>query len=309
MKEKTQETVENTKQKKKGCLRGLIVLIVLALLVVFVISWLGNVSALVPDREEQAEAGLIADDDKLFVLLAGSDKTQALDTSRADTIILACVDTAESWVYLLSLPRDSYVEIEGHGMDKINHAYSYGGMELLEDTVSNLLNVPIDYYAMVDFAGFEDIIDALGGVDIDVDKRMYYQTYDTLIDIPAGLQHLDGEKALQYVRFRADELGDITRVSRQQNLLKAVYTQFTENQGYLKLPQLIPAVAKAVETNMSTADMIRLALFIKGMDAEDISSSTLEGSFLDLNGISYWQVDDAAVEQLQKEVFGDNGDD
>jgi len=205
---------------------------------------------------------------------------------------------------LISIPRDSYVPIEGHGNDKINHAYAYGGIELLQQTVESLLNIPIDYYALIDFAGFEDVVDALGGVEIEVDKWMYYQPYDGLIDIEAGVQRLDGEKALQYVRFRADSLGDITRVSRQQTLMKAIVHEFVENNGYWKLPQLLPAINRAVETNLSTLDMVRLAFLAKDLDLDALESATLEGDFMLLNEISYWQVDEAALQALVATHFG-----
>lgn len=291
------------KRKKHGCLKAVIIFVLLLALAVVGFLWLKDIKGMVPDRDTQSYPN--ASPDKLYILLAGSDKTESLEVARTDTIIMACVDVQKGSIYLLSIPRDSYVDIPGHGYDKINHAYAYGGLELLEDTVSNLLGLPIDHYAMVDFEGFEDIIDALGGVEIDVDKRMYYQTYDALIDIEAGLQRLDGRQALQYVRYRSDALGDITRVSRQQNLLKAVYREFTENMGWLKLPQLVPAVAKAVDTDMGYGELLRLAMFFKSMDPESVESSTLDGDFLTLNGVSYWQVDEDALSRLLTEKFGE----
>ena len=289
------------KTKRGGCLRTVLLLIIILLLLFLGGKWLTNASALVPERQGDTAAS----SDKLYVLLAGSDKTETLETYRTDTIIFACVDTKDGGVYLLSIPRDSYADIPGHGYDKINHAYAYGGMDLLQQSVSNLLGLPIDHYALVDFSGFEDIIDALGGVEINVDKRMYYQTYDALIDIEAGLQRLDGAKALQYVRYRSDALGDITRVSRQQTLMKAIYSEFTENSGWLKLPQIVPAISNAVETDMSYGEMLRLGAYFKKLGAESIDSSTLPGDFMTQNGVSYWRVDENALGELIDTVLGD----
>ncbi len=291
--------------KKRGCLRPLIIVAAVAVLLIVGFLWLKNPAGLVPDRAAAAAAGQTASEDKLYVLLVGSDENEGIiGSGRADTIIVASVDIKTKELFFLSIPRDSYVPIEGHGNDKINHAYAYGGIELLQQTVESLLNIPIDYYALIDFAGFEDVVDALGGVEIEVDKRMYYQTYDGLIDIEAGVQRLDGEKALQYVRFRADSLGDITRVSRQQTLMKAIVHEFVENNGYWKLPQLLPAINRAVETNLSTLDMVRLAFLAKDLDLDALESATLEGDFMLLNEISYWQVDEAALQALVATHFG-----
>lgn len=291
--------------KKRGCLRPLIIIAAVAVLLIVGFLWLKNPAGLVPDRAAAVAAGQTASEDKLYVLLVGSDENEGIiGSGRADTIIVASIDIKTKELFFLSIPRDSYVPIEGHGNDKINHAYAYGGIELLQQTVENLLNIPIDYYALIDFAGFEDVVDALGGVEIEVDKRMYYQTYDGLIDIEAGVQRLDGEKALQYVRFRADSLGDITRVSRQQTLMKAIVHEFVENNGYWKLPQLLPAINRAVETNLSTLNMVRLAFLAKDLDLDALESATLEGDFMLLNEISYWQVDEAALQDLVATHFG-----
>jgi len=287
-------------KKRRGCLFSFIILILAVVAGFSAYAWLANPLNLIPERETANSGGsAAADADMLYILVIGSDANEVvMDTSRADTIIVAMVDLSEKHVFLLSLPRDTYVPIEGHDHDKINHAYAYGGEELLQQTVSEFLDIPVDYYVLADFAGFEAVVDALGGVEIDVDKKMYYQTYDTLIDIEAGLQVLDGEQALQYVRYRADPLGDITRVSRQQNLLKAIFAQFTEKTGYSKLPQVLFAVNSAVETDLSFSQTVRLALFAKSLDSASVESATLAGDFISINGISYWQADEAAMRDL-----------
>lgn len=294
-------------QRRRGCLSPLILLIAAGIIAFAAYLWLGGFG-LVPDRGQALAAGEVASAHKLNILLVGSDENEGLvDGSRADTIIVASVDTREKTVFLLSVPRDSYVAIPGYGEDKINAAYAYGGVDLLRQTLGDLLGIPIDYYALIDFSGFEELIDALGGVEIDVDKRMYYLTYDALIDIEAGLQTLNGEQALQYVRFRADPLGDIKRVSRQQILLKAVFDKFTER-GLIKLPQVLTAAQGALETDISLAKSVRLALLLHQLTPEALESATLDGDFLTLNGISYWQVDEQALRETVAARFGDGGD-
>ena len=127
---------------------------------------------------------------------------------------------------MLSIPRDSRVKIDGHGWDKINHAYAYGGSKLSKSVVEKLLGIPIEYTVVMNFQGFVRMIDALGGVTIDVEKRMYYSDpYDDdrglYIDLHPGVQKLNGKAAIEYVRYR-DEEGDIGRVARQQKFLTAL---------------------------------------------------------------------------------------
>ncbi len=291
-------TEENApKRRRWGCLLPL--LLVIAALVL----WLRpGTNALVPPRDEAG--GYLADDHSINVLVLGSDENEALGMEgRADTIMVVHIDLTEPNVYILSVPRDTLVELEGYGWDKINHAYAYGGLELLIPGVEQLLNVPVDYYALTDFAGFEDIVDALGGVEIDVDKRMYYQTYDGLIDIEAGRQRLNGQQALQYVRFRQDELGDITRVSRQQAFLKALAGELLDAGVLRKLPQLLAETGDVVETDLTTGQLISLAWQLKSLDIAHIESNTLPGDFADIDGVSYWRADQAALSELLNNSF------
>lgn len=292
------------KKKKKTGRRRLLPLLMIFLLIAALIGgwkWINYPQGIIPGRD----AALAAGADKLYLLLVGSDRNESVsDSSRADTVMVAAIDFARENIFLISLPRDSYVEIPGYGEDKINHAYAYGGVELLEETVELLLGVPIDYYALVDFNSFEDIIDVLGGVEIDVDRRMYYRTYDALIDIEAGLQRLNGEQALQYVRYRSDALGDITRVSRQQLLLQAVFEEFTGGKGLSKLPQILPAVNQALETDLSAADMLRLAWFAGKTDSNALTTQTISGDFMSKNGISYWQIDQSELKALVENSLG-----
>jgi len=151
--------------------------------------------------------------DSITVLLLGTDSRPGETVGRTDTIIVARVDTAENRLSLLSIPRDTRVNIPKHGMDKINSANVYGGPTLTARVVSDLIGMPVQYYALTNWESFKEMVDTLGGITIDVEKRMYY--YDRadgpeyIIDLQPGVQRLDGRKALQYVRWRNDALGDI----------------------------------------------------------------------------------------------------
>jgi len=244
---------QSQKAKRKRLKAGPIILIVIVVALVLGYAWWnGNSNDLVPNRSNLDADTMTFSDKKFNILIVGVDHNDVIqDTGRSDAIILATIDIEKKDVFFLSIPRDSYVEIAGDGMDKINHAYSYGGLDLLIETVEQTLQVPVDYYAVTDFAGFESVVDTLGGVEINVDKRMYYQTYDGLIDIEEGSQVLDGEKALQYVRYRHDELGDITRVSRQQQFLIALFNKMMAPENYDKLPQVVPELLSTIDTDMT----------------------------------------------------------
>ena len=160
----------------------------------------------------------------MHVMIMGVD-SRGDDVGRSDTLMVTAVDVDQKKAALLSIPRDTRVAIDGHGFDKINHAYAYGGHKLTQQTVEHLLDVPIDHYIVIDIKSFERIIDAIGGVDINVEKRMHYEDpWDDdgglVIDLYPGEQHMDGKKAIQYVRYRDGE-GDIGRIGRQQKFMKA----------------------------------------------------------------------------------------
>lgn len=286
--------------------RGIVTLIIIVL--ALLCYWLFFAGSMVPRRAD--DSGLAATEHSVNILIVGNDENRELGLpGRADTIIVAHIDLEDDAVFFLSVPRDTLVEIDGYGQDKLNHSFAYGGVELLRSTTEQLLNIPIDYYAVTDFSGFEGLVDVLGGVDIEVDKRMYYQTYDGLIDIEAGLQHLNGTQALQYVRYRQDELGDITRVGRQQKLLKALIDECRDNGFVRKLPQLLVEINKMVETDLPSRYILRLGLVLRSMKEESLDSATLPGNFATINGVSYWQGDAAAIQELIAARFGAREDD
>ena len=227
--------------------------------------------------------------DRLNFLLMGTDAREGEKVARTDTMILVSVDKETNRISMLSIPRDTRVNIPGRGMDKINAAYVYGGPKLASKTVSNLLGVPIDYYVVARFEGFKDIVDALGGVDFEVQQNMYYPAES--INLKKGQQLLDGDKALQFVRYRNYPNGDIQRAEQQQRFLKALVEETLQPSNVIKLPKLAYSVNKNVDTNMGLSQMIKLGKAAKGLDGTDIVTQTLPGRFMDINGISYWHVE------------------
>ncbi len=150
--------------------------------------------------------------DKIMVMIMGVDEREG-DVGRSDTLMVATLDPKKKKAAILSIPRDTRVKIKGNGFDKINAAYAYGGYQLTQDTVENLLGVQMEHYVIINIQSFKKIIDAIGGVDINVEKRMYYEDIwdddgGLLIDLQPGMQHMDGKTAITYVRYR-DEEGDL----------------------------------------------------------------------------------------------------
>ena len=258
-------------------------------------------------RKKPAAADLMATDATVQVMIMGVDH-RAEDIGRSDTLMVLSVDTAKEKASLLSIPRDTRVRIEGNGYDKINHAYAFGGHELTKKTVESLLGVPMDYYVMIDVHAFERIIDAIGGVDINVEKRMHYEDpWDDdgglVIDLYPGEQHLDGERAMEYVRYR-DEEGDIGRIERQQRFMRAVLEQVASPQILPKLPGILDEIKAAVKTDLSTGEMLRFVHMLKRVHDNGLASSMLPGKPAFFQEISYWLPDIKAVRQQLAAAMG-----
>ncbi len=255
-----------------------------------------TMARLFPDHsQESGETEEQLPDGQMNLLLLGVDTRDGEKIARADSIIFVHADTAEQKVAILSIPRDTRVQIPGRGMDKINATTVYGGPEMTREVVSELLGVPVPYHAVVDFNGFKEIVDIMGGVTIDVETRMYYrdprEKPPLVIDLHPGVQRLDGEKAMQYVRYRGDALADITRTQRQQKFLMALADEMLSPKTILKLPKLVPELNKNIDTNLSLKDMVKWAGMAKNLNNLQMVSGTLPGTFWDSSGISYWYVD------------------
>ncbi|MBR4696010.1 MAG: LCP family protein [Selenomonadaceae bacterium] len=253
-------------------------------------------------REEAAvEPEFSAKRNIAHVMILGVDRRED-DAGRSDTLMVASLDEENGKGSLLSIPRDTRVAIEGNGYDKINHAYAYGGYKLSRKSVESLLGMPINHYILVDTKAFERIIDAMGGVDIDVEKRMYYEDpWDDngglIIDLYPGEQHLDGERAIQYVRYRDGE-GDIGRIGRQQKFMKAVLAQLISPQILPKLPDLVEKVSGAVETDMSLPELLEFAGNLKDVHDHGVTAQMVPGRPAYLKDISYWIPDIKALREL-----------
>lgn len=224
------------------------------------------------------------------ILFLGADSGRL--EGNTDTIVLAHVDPSARRVVALWIPRDTRVEIPGHGLGKINAANPAGGPELAVDTVERLLDVPIDYYVLTDFKAAARVIDHLGGVDIDVPARMDYDDprQDLHIHLAKGRQHLNGEQAIGFARFRQEAMGDIARTQHQQSLAAALLDQVFTPAGLTRLPGAIRLALESSRTNAGLTDLAGLIAAAR-RGGWTILTETLPGAFLNLNGVSYWGVD------------------
>ncbi|MFF2446240.1 LCP family protein [Neobacillus sp. NPDC058068] len=188
------------------------------------------------------------------ILLLGSD-ARGKEKARADTIMIAHYNEDKGTFKLTSIMRDSYVEIPGYGKHKINSAFARGGPELIRKTIKQNFDIDLQYYAIVDFDGFVQLIDEAfpDGVEINVEKKMEKNIYMTL---EPGLQRLNGTQMLGYVRFRYDAMSDFGRVERQQKAVKAIREQLSGFKTIAKLPKLIGVLSPYVNTNIDTADAL-----------------------------------------------------
>ena len=228
------------------------------------------------------------------VLIVGLDDVDG--ASRTDAIALAIFDAENMGLRIASIPRDSRVYIPGRSWDKINHAYVYGGINLLRETIVNLTGVPIDFFVKINYKSFPRIIDAIGGVDIYVEKKLQYNDYSgkLFINIPKGQQHMDGKTALGYVRFRHDPLGDIGRVKRQQGFIDIVMQKLKSPSIITKIPTLINEVMDAVDTDLAPLEALKLLQFANNLPPERITMFMAPGKTGFSKDISYWILDNNA---------------
>ncbi|MCS7201347.1 MAG: LCP family protein [Dictyoglomus sp.] len=242
--------------------------------------------------------------ERINFLFFGVDERKE-DIGRSDTIIFISFNLKDKKVDLLSIPRDTRVLIPGFGYDKINHAYHYGGVDLAVRTVEEFLGVSINYYAKMNFQQFEKLIDAIGGVDIEIEKPMYYvdRTDKLYIRLKPGKHHLNGKEALGYVRFRHDPLGDLGRIERQQKFLKALYSQMKDKVSLINLPQYINLVGSTIETNISFYEALFLASKFINIENQNIRMTMMPGNPDNINGISYVLPDFNKLKEWKKSVF------
>lgn len=226
----------------------------------------------------------------------------------SDVMLLIKFDPETNKIVMLSVPRDTRTEIEGHGMKKINAANVEGGPALTAKTVSNLLGgVGVDRYIRINVLGVSKLIEALGGVNIYVPKDMKYRddSQHLYINLKAGQQHLNGEQALQLLRYRHDELGDIGRIQRQQMVLRSLIEQTLNPKTLTRVPEILNVVKENIDTNLSVEELIALVGFGSKTSRSNMQMLMLPGRFSENREFdaSYWVPDGRAIGKLVSQHF------
>lgn len=273
-----------------------------------------------PEEELNAQADLEFMKNKVNILMLGYDRSperEDEDSSlyrdennnyRSDTIMLLTIDFETKRADLISIPRDTYAPIYNtKGRYKINAAFAKGGSVEGEgflyarETVSKLLGVPIDYYAGVDMIGLKNVVDAMGGVDYDVDVRI---TLNGRV-LEKGLQHLDGQQVLDYCRARKGISTDVGRADRQQRMLFAIFEQLKSRDQLVNIPKIYSSVQGDIATNLNAEQIAALAVFAMNLNTEDLNRHTLQGEYInDVYNASFYVLYNSKLKKLVKEVFG-----
>jgi len=312
LQKRRQELLEKRKQKQALRVRRYIYYLITGLIfagVLIAAAWYtyqqgpGEQPLFSWDREDTETAGDPGRPGRQWVsvLVMGTDISE-VDQGRTDTMMVFSFKPGTGDLGVLSIPRDTRVRIPGQaGWNKINAAHVFGGPELAMEVVESLLGIDIDYYVKLDFPCFERIIDTLGGVKIDVEKRMRYDDYSQglHIDLEPGVQVLNGKKALEYVRFRSDGLGDISlvdaekqiydgRVARQKKFVRAVVDQVLKPSILPKVPSLASQLWAAVDTNVPVFLMLRMAMSAGKIDFDRVKTEMVPGHAEMIDGVSYW---------------------
>lgn len=231
------------------------------------------------------------------VLLLGVDEREG-DVGRSDTMLFLSINGKDNTAKMLSIPRDTRVEIVGKGSkDKINHAYAFGGVKMAVETVENFLDMPVDYYVEMNMEGLQEIVEAVGGVEVQND----FAFSSGSDHFAKGRITLSGSEALSYVRMRKeDPNGDFGRQARQRQVMEGILDKGNDPAIILKFTDVIQAVGGNVQTNLSIGDM--LAIQKNYASARDhIETVTIDGSGTTINDIYYYVVDDEEVSRVSNE--------
>lgn len=266
-----------------------------------------NYSSIYTDYQTRQELKKKTQDPKFEaytnILLLGIDDGAVGEESesgqRADTLVVAAISHKDGSVHFLSIPRDTVVSIAGRSREeKINEAYYYGGAPLAVKTAEKLLQIPIQEYIAIDTKAFAELIDALGGIDLYVETNMDYDDpyADLQIHLSQGYQHLTGDEAQKYLRYRSDELSDIGRMRRQQKFLKEFYAKIIRFDTIWKLPAIIDILKYRVTTSMEIFNISQMEAIVKSFFAAKVTTDILPGTMTTVNMINYWLPDQVKIQ-------------
>ncbi len=272
-----------------------------------------------PDKVLSAQSDEEFMSKRTNILVLGIDQSVEREdwgSFRTDTILLVSIDFSDNDVCMVSIPRDSYVKLytangnlvdPASPLDKINSAFSEGGgaqkkgFEYIMTTIEQLMGINVDYYCAFNMNVVKELVNAMGGVDYDVDVEVHMNGRT----LSPGFQHLDGQGVLDYCRQRKGS-SDIARIDRQQRMLTAILEQLKSTNQIVNLPSIYTAVQDNIMTNLSFKQISSLSLVALRMDMSQLSRYTIEGKAADISGRSCWCIKAAKLEELVKDIWGIN---
>ncbi len=213
--------------------------------------------------------------ERVHLLVLGLDYVPNATARRSDTIFVASL--REGDVRILSIPRDTHVKFPDGRVEKVNAAYAFGGAELARKVISNFLGIEIKYYIVIDYDGFEKLVDLVGGVTVTVEKPLKDDKTKPPIDIPAGTQKLTGTMALGYIRYRDNVTGDWGRLQRQRQLIEALLRQGIRDKSLNSLQQMVTTAQQYIETNLAPVSLYRLAERLQNLRPEQVQIKQIPG--------------------------------
>lgn len=264
------------------------------------VSEVGKVSSI-----QHFDDDVSLDSKKPFAMLLLGVDGDDFKGDRSDTIMIAIVNPQTSNVSLLSIPRDLRVAIsDRNGHDKINAAFAYGGVDLTAKTIEEVFGIPIEYYSIINFQGFQDMVDAIGGININVEKDMTFsdRITKTRFSLEQGEQKLNGIQTLNYARFRKDGEGDFGRMRRQQQVIRTIIDQTIDFRNIPKIIDIIKVVDKNFQSNVSFKDLGLLALKMRNLDSKNINTIKLDATSEMINGVSYVVATDKEINDVTEQV-------
>ncbi|MGX6445255.1 LCP family protein [Neobacillus sp. K501] len=262
------------------------------------------VESVTQKREEKVDPKM----DNVSILLIGVDDSETRDFgkgTRSDALMVATLNKKENSVKLVSIPRDSYVKIPGkQNKTRINAAHAIGGTDLAIETVQEVLDIPIDYYVKMNFNAFIDVVDAIDGIEVEVPyliKEQDSKDRQGAITLKPGLQNLNGEEALALARTRHQD-SDIYRGLRQQEILKAILKKSVSLNSITKQTDIIDAVGKNMETNLSFNEIKSLLSYAINGSNLSFETLSLEGSDSTIGGAYYYQLNQQSLQNVQSQL-------
>ncbi|PKL71862.1 MAG: hypothetical protein CVV29_08400 [Methanobacteriales archaeon HGW-Methanobacteriales-2] len=238
--------------------------------------------------------------ERINILFLGADARTPQTQGYTDSINILSIDKKTKEVSLLSIPRDTRVEIAGKGVDKINSAYAYGDINTTKETVENFLKVRIDYYILVDFNDFKEMVDTLGGITMNVEPHISKARPE--LHGKTGVSKLTGEEALIYVRFRQDSESEGGRMRRHREAIKAIIDGALNPSNILQAPAVLNQLRENVKTDIPPLETTVIETLITGFDIENARIGVVTGEYTHINGINYMIPDMDKTEKTVNEL-------